>query len=236
MSNRRRYQGPFPLFLRRAIGSVAPNMRYQHNWHIDAISEYLMACERGEVTRLIINLPPRMLKSTIISVAWPAWLLGHDPSQRIMAASYAQSLSIKHSTDCRVILQSEWYRRLFPQTHLCADQNEKEKFSTTLRGYRRAVSVGIYCLVDRSKTIQADKTGVFSNMVITRDCIRLADIMAIIEGSTQIALKGYNSIRGFPSSEMSSCADGWKPIVRFAACKRCGCRNSMIIKSIAYLS
>ena len=132
----------FPLFLRRAIGDVAPSMRYQQNLHIDAIAEYQMACERGEVTRLIINLPPRMLKSTIVSVAWPAWLLGHDPTQRIMAASYAQSLSVKHSTDCRVILQAPWFQRLFVRTCLSDDQNEKEKFSTTLRGYRKAVSVG----------------------------------------------------------------------------------------------
>lgn len=132
----------FVHFLKDVARTVAPNMRYQHNWHIDAIAEYLMACARGEVTRLIINLPPRMLKSTIVSVAWPAWLLAHDPAQRIMAASYAQSLSLKHSTDCRVLLQSAWFRHLFPHTRLSADQNEKEKFTTTQRGYRRAVSVG----------------------------------------------------------------------------------------------
>jgi hypothetical protein len=132
----------FVRFLKGAAYTVAPNMRYQHNWHIDAIAEYLMACARGEVTRLVINLPPRMLKSTIVSVAWPAWLLAHDPAQRIMAASYAQSLSLKHSTDCRVLLQSAWYRYLYPRTCLSGDQNEKEKFTTTQRGYRKAVSVG----------------------------------------------------------------------------------------------
>ncbi len=132
----------FIHFLRGVTRTVSPNMRYQHNWHIEAIAEYLIACAEGEVTRLIINLPPRMLKSTIISVAWPAWLLGNDPAQRIMAASYAQSLSVKHSTDCRVVLQSAWYRKLFVQTRLSLDQNEKEKFTTTWRGYRKAVSVG----------------------------------------------------------------------------------------------
>jgi len=59
-----------------------------------------------------------------------------------MAASYAQSLSIKHSTDCRLVLQSPWYQRVFPQTELSHDQNEKGKFATTQRGYRLAVSVG----------------------------------------------------------------------------------------------
>jgi len=83
-----------------------------------------------------------MLKSTMISVAWPAWLLGHNPSERIMVASYAQSLSLTHSTDCRVVIQAPWYQQLFKGTRLADDQNEKEKFATTLRGYRRAVSVG----------------------------------------------------------------------------------------------
>lgn len=132
----------FSLFLRRVMGGVSPGVRYQHNWHIDAISEYLAACARGDVRRLIINMPPRMLKSTIVSVTWPAWLLGHNPAERIMAASYAQSLSLKHSTDCRLVLESKWYNKLFAHTVLAHDQNEKEKFTTTARGYRRAVSVG----------------------------------------------------------------------------------------------
>lgn len=132
----------FSLFLRRVMASVCPHARFSANWHMEVIAEYLAACARGDVTRLIINLPPRMLKSTMVSVAWPAWLLGHNPAQRIMVASYAQSLSVKHSTDCRVVVQAPWYQQLFVGTRLADDQNEKEKFATTLRGYRRAVSVG----------------------------------------------------------------------------------------------
>lgn len=132
----------FSLFLRRVVATIAPNARYMHNWHIDAIAEYLGACASGKIGRLIINMPPRMLKSTMVSVAWPAWLLGHNPAQRIMAACYAQSLSLKHSTDCRVVMQAPWYQQLFDTTHIAPDQNEKDKFTTTLRGYRRAVSVG----------------------------------------------------------------------------------------------
>jgi len=132
----------FSLFLRRVMATVAPATPYRHNWHIDAIAEYLTAAAAGDITRLVINLPPRMLKSTVVSVAWPAWLLAHQPAQRIMAASYAKSLSVKHSTDCRVVMQSDWYRRLFPGTRLSPDQNAKEKFTTTARGYRLAVSVG----------------------------------------------------------------------------------------------
>ena len=132
----------FSLFLRRVMATVSPGVRYRHNWHIDAMAEYLAACARGELPRLMINLPPRMLKSTLVSVAWPAWVLGHQPRERIMVASYAQALSTKHSTDCRAVMEAPWYQRLFTATQLAHDQNEKEKFATTLRGYRRAVSVG----------------------------------------------------------------------------------------------
>lgn len=132
----------FSLFLRRVMASVAPGVTYCHNWHIDAIAAYLDACAKGEVRRLVINLPPRMLKSTLVSVAWPAWLLGHQPSQRLMVASYAQSLATKHSTDCRHVIEAGWYQRVFGATRLSHDQNEKDKFVTTARGHRMAVSVG----------------------------------------------------------------------------------------------
>lgn len=132
----------FQLFLRRSLLTINPGSRFSHNWHLAAIAEYLDAAARGEMRRLIINLPPRMLKSTIISVAWPAWLLGHNPRQRIMAASYAQPLATKHSTDCRLVMQSAWYSRVFPDTKLSQGQNEKDRFATTARGHRLAVSVG----------------------------------------------------------------------------------------------
>lgn len=132
----------FSLFLRLVMATVAPHAPYRHNWHIEAIGEYLAACACGQVPRLIINMPPRMLKSTVVSVAWPAWVLGHTPEARVMAASYAQSLGIKHSTDCRAVMEAEWYRRIFPHARLSREQNEKEKFATTRRGYRLAVSVG----------------------------------------------------------------------------------------------
>ncbi|MFZ4124954.1 MAG: hypothetical protein ACOYJ2_02630 [Rickettsiales bacterium] len=132
----------FSSFLRLVVATVSPAARYQHNWHIDAIAAHLDACARGEIRRLIINMPPRMLKSITVSVAWPAWLLGQDARTRLMVASYAQSLSIKHSTDCRLVMQSPWYRAIFHETELAHDQNEKEKFVTTMRGHRIATSVG----------------------------------------------------------------------------------------------
>jgi hypothetical protein len=87
-------------------------------------------------------MPPRCLKSIAVSVAWPAWLLGQNPSTQIITGSYGYDLSIKHSVDTRLIVESEWYKNCFPETILATDQNEKRKFQTTKRGHRKATSVG----------------------------------------------------------------------------------------------
>lgn len=132
----------FSTFIGKTLATINPAAGYLPNWHIDLIAEYLEAARRGDITRLIINMPPRALKSVCVSVAWPAWILGHNPKSRIMAASYAQSLSVKHSIDCRLVIGSPWYRRVFPDVVLTGDQNEKHKFMTTGRGFRFATSVG----------------------------------------------------------------------------------------------
>lgn len=132
----------FASFIGKTLATVDPGAEYLPNWHIDLIAEYLEAVRRAQITRLIINMPPRSLKSICVSVAWPAWLLGHAPQSRIIAASYASSLSTKHSLDCRLVLQSRWYRRAFPEVALVRGQNEKHKFMTSERGFRLATSVG----------------------------------------------------------------------------------------------
>ena len=132
----------FPLFLAKVFDTVSPGSEYLHNWHIDAIAEYLRAVELGQVRRLIVNMPPRNLKSIAITVAWSAWLLGHDPSRQVMAASYASTLSMKHNVDTRLVCSSWWFREAFPRFRFAPDQNEKQKFQTSLRGHRIATSVG----------------------------------------------------------------------------------------------
>lgn len=129
-------------FINKVFHTINPGIEYKPNSHIELISDYLTAVQKGEIKRLIINLPPRSLKSVCISVAWPAWLLGHDPTQRILAASYSQTLSIKHSLDCRFVLASDWYNRLFPKTILSKSHNQKSKFLTSVNGFRFATSVG----------------------------------------------------------------------------------------------
>ena len=106
----------FPAFVQRCFQTVVPGQNYLHSWHIEAIAHHLEACRRGEIRRLIITLPPRSLKSLCASVAFPAFLLGHDPGARIICASYSQDLALKLARDCRRVMQSAWYRQVFPRT------------------------------------------------------------------------------------------------------------------------
>lgn len=132
----------FPTFIARSFKTVDPAAEYERNWHIELIAEHLEAVRQHKIRRLIINMPPRALKSVCVSVAWPAWLLGHEPSTKIMSASYSSGLSVKHALDTRLILNEGWYRRLFPDVVVAAGQNEKHKLVTTQRGFRFATSVG----------------------------------------------------------------------------------------------
>lgn len=131
-----------PIFTERVFTHVDPGAKYLHNWHIDLIAQYLLACQEGDIKRLIINIPPRHMKSISVAVAFPAWLLGHNPSEQIMCASYSQTLSESHSLNCRLVIESDWYKCVFPETRIVDDQNTKRKFVTTHRGFRVATSVG----------------------------------------------------------------------------------------------
>lgn len=128
-------------FTQQCFHTVDPAHTYLHNWHIECIIEHLQAMERGEIRRLIVNMPPRSLKTITISIAWTAWLMGQDPATQIICASYAQKLATKQSVDTRLIMESSWYRTCFPDTVISKDQNEKLKFQTTARGHRMATSV-----------------------------------------------------------------------------------------------
>lgn len=136
------YNNSLNYFIERSFYIINQGQKFINNWHIGAISEALNEVYNGNIKRLLINMPPRYLKSVCVSVAFPAWVLAKDPTKRIIVASYSEKLAIKHSTDCRLILESNWYKRVFNNTILSRTQNQKYKFSTTQNGYRFATSVG----------------------------------------------------------------------------------------------
>jgi hypothetical protein len=98
----------------------------------------LAAVRAGHIRRLIVSLPPRHLKSHLASIAFPAWCLGRDPSASILCVSYAQDLADKLSRDCRRILASDWYQRLFP-TRLAPKHQAVPEFETTATAWSRHI-------------------------------------------------------------------------------------------------
>jgi predicted phage terminase large subunit-like protein len=131
----------FTTFVTRCFHEVNPQAELAMGWHIEVIAAALTAVQQGKIRRLIINLPPRHLKSLMASVAFPARCLGHDPSAQLLCVSYAQDLADKLARDCRSIMMSPWYRRIFP-TRLAAHRQAVQEFITTRQGYRLATSTG----------------------------------------------------------------------------------------------
>jgi len=119
---------------------------FKPGWHIDAICEHLEAVSKGQIRRLIINIPPRHMKSLAVAVFWPAWTWLYNPAEQWLFASYAESLSIRDSVKCRRLIQSLAYQELLskyqPDFVLTGDQNTKIRFENNFGGYRLATSIG----------------------------------------------------------------------------------------------
>ena len=111
------------------------------NWHHYAVAHHLELVRHGSIQRLAINLPRRYLKSLLSSVAFPAYVLGHDPSKRIVVASYGADLAIKLSNDFRVVVNDPLYRAIFPNMRPSRAKNTELELATTLNGYRFATTI-----------------------------------------------------------------------------------------------
>jgi|ERR1700677_3674481 hypothetical protein len=112
-------------FVSKVFSALAPGQTFVPNWHLQAIAYQLERLRRGEITRLIINMAPRSLKSITASVAFPAFVLGHDPTRRIICVSYSGDLAKKHANDFRA-----------------GQKDSESEIELTARGFRLATSVG----------------------------------------------------------------------------------------------
>jgi predicted phage terminase large subunit-like protein len=127
-------------FIWKCFKTILPGERFEPNWHVDAIVYQLLRVQAGETTRLIINQPPRSLKSICVSVAYVAWLLGHDPTRRIVVLSYSSELAAELHRQFRMVVEAPWYRALFPA--MCPAKDTRTELVTTAGGSRYATSVG----------------------------------------------------------------------------------------------
>lgn len=132
------YRHDFGCFIRCAFGILHPHTPLQDNWHIDLIANYLKLVSDGNIKRLIINMPPRMLKSECVSIAWPAWVLGRDPFKKILCLHASNALGRDLDEVCHELMQSARYRALFPsmRTNL-----KKNKICTSFGGHRQFMQI-----------------------------------------------------------------------------------------------
>lgn len=151
----------FPLFLMKVFETLHPgDPPLELAWYLQAICHALEEVHRGNERRLVITVPPRHLKSVAASVAFVAWILGHDPKAKIMVASYSQDLARLHSNLTRMVMESDWYRKDFPRTRISDRGNRALELETTAGGVRKAVSVG------------GSITGFGADLIIVDDCMK----------------------------------------------------------------
>lgn len=153
-------------FTEKVFATLNPGEEFVWSWYFDAVAWQLERVRRGEIKRLIINLPPRSLKSIMASVAWPALLLGLDPSKRIICVSYSGELARKFSNDFRALIDTPWYRTLFPWTRIGQYKDSEIETEFTARGSRLATSV--------SGTL----TGRGADIIIIDDPLRADDALS----------------------------------------------------------
>lgn len=132
-------------FIKASWKILEPKRAFQPGWHIDAICEHLEAVTNGQITRLLINIPPGCMKSLTTNVFWPAWEWGpqNRPDNRFVGASYSEALTVRDNRRCRTLIKSPWYQRLWGNRfQLIPEQDSKIRYDNDKTGFKIATSVG----------------------------------------------------------------------------------------------
>lgn len=140
---REKAERSLPEFIRQAWQVIEPGTEYVDNWHIHLIGEYMEAVNAGQIRRLIINIPPRHMKSLEVTVCYPVWTWIRNPEKRFIKVSYSDSLSRKHNIIARDIITSPWYQKRWgDKFKLKDDVNRQAEFKNTAQGFMISTSVG----------------------------------------------------------------------------------------------
>ena len=173
------FRRSFRAFVPRSWPLIEANP-FVSNWHVDAIADALEAVSDGQIPRLLVNIPPRHLKSTLTSVMWPAWLWLRDPTLRILSASYALPLAIRDANRSRRVITADWYQaRGGDRFKLMGDQNTKSRYDNDATGFRIASSVG------------GSATGEGGDIILIDDPHKLED--AFSAAALQLAIEWFSS-------------------------------------------
>lgn len=134
-------QEDFNDFVSAAWHVLEPGKEMKWGWALEAICEHLTAVSDGHIKRLLINVPPGMMKSLLVNVLWPAWEWT-DPKRRhlrYLGTSHKQELAVRDNMKCRRLIQSAWYQKRWG-VRLTSDQNAKTKFENDKTGFREAMA------------------------------------------------------------------------------------------------
>lgn len=132
----------FSSFIKLAWPVIEPGTKYVHGWHIDAIADHLEAVSKGQIRKLIINVPPRSSKSSIGAVMFPAWWWINNAHKKLLFCSYDLKLATRDSRKTRTLIKSPWYQKHWADRYsIVKDQDEKGRFDNNKMGFRMAFSV-----------------------------------------------------------------------------------------------
>lgn len=132
----------FQPFLERAFHTLDPNKPLQRAEYLETLCHHLEKVATGEIRRLIVTIPPRHLKSISTAVALPAWMLGRDPTARIICVSYGEDLALAHARNFRTLMRTGWYDAVFPGVMGGARRDTDRQLTTDLGGFRIAATLG----------------------------------------------------------------------------------------------
>lgn len=153
----------FKSFAVKVFHEVSPGDEYLDNWHIDVICHTIHSMLEDDETKIILNVPPRSMKSIICSVALPAYILGLEPTAQIICVSYNDQIAEKFAILTRQVMESSWYKDVFPATRIDPAKRAVNDFRTTKGGVRFATSV------------EGTLTGVGGDYIIIDDPIKPID-------------------------------------------------------------
>lgn len=128
-------------FCKMAWNVLEPATPIKWGWALDAMCEHLEAVHNGQIKRLLMNVPPGMMKSLLTGVFFPAWEwgAGGNPSLRYLTTAHKEDLAIRDNLKCRRLISSDWYQERWC-VELCGDQNAKKKFENTSTGFRESMA------------------------------------------------------------------------------------------------
>lgn len=143
IKSRRACEADLVEFVRQAWHIVEPANPYVHGWHVDAVAMHLEAVNDGDIIRLLVNIPPGMMKSLLTSVFFPSWVWGprNKPETRFLCTSHSMNLAVRDSLKMRRLVTSDWYQsRWGDRVKITGDQAAKTKFENTATGFREAAA------------------------------------------------------------------------------------------------